>query len=83
MLIPTSDKARKKLNKASSRANREGYYYKPRLFLEDLLNCKEDELYITNACVGGLLRDDISTNQIAIPLIGYLESVMLASSNMS
>ena len=77
MLIPTSDKARKKLNKASSRANREGYYYKPRLFLEDLLNFKEDELYITNACVGGLLRDDISTNQIAIPLIKHFKQHFL------
>ena len=77
MLIPTSDKARKKLNKASSRANREGYYYKPRLFLEDLLNFNEDELYITNACVGGLLRDDISTNQIAIPLIKHFKQHFL------
>lgn len=77
MLIPTSDKARKKLNKASSRANREGYYYKPRLFLEDLLNFKEDELYITNACVGGLLRDNISTNQIAIPLIKHFKQHFL------
>ena len=37
ILIPKTNVARKKLNVASSRANTEGYYYKPRLFLEDLL----------------------------------------------
>ena len=35
ILIPKTNIARKKLNVANSRANKEGYYYKPRLFLED------------------------------------------------
>ena len=37
VIVPRNDKARKQLNLANSRANMEGYYYKPRLFLEDLL----------------------------------------------
>ena len=50
ILIPKTNVARKKLNVASSRANTEGYYYKPRLFLEDLLKFDPKELYITTAC---------------------------------
>ena len=68
ILIPKTNKARKKLNLANSRANIEGYYYKPRLFLEDLLNFDKDELYITTACVAGLLKDEDSYNQLFIPL---------------
>lgn len=71
MLIPTNNNSRKKLNKANSRANKEGRYYKPRLFLEDLLEFNPSELYITNACVGGLLKDDISFNNIMLPLINH------------
>lgn len=69
VVIPRTNKARKKLNKASSRANKEGYYYRPRLFLDDLLNNFErDELYITTACVAGLLRDETAINEIMLPL---------------
>ena len=69
ILIPKTNIARKKLNVANSRANKEGYYYKPRLFLEDLLNNFEsDELYITTACVAGILRDDDAINNIFKPL---------------
>lgn len=77
MLIPTNNDSRKKLNKANSRANREGRYYKPRLFLEDLLKFSPDELYITNACVGGLLKDDVSFNNIMLPLINHFGSHFL------
>lgn len=65
ILIPKTNIARKKLNKASSRAHIEGYYYRPRLFLDDLLdNFSDDELYITTACCGGLLKNDCSYNEI-------------------
>ena len=69
ILIPKTNAARKKLNKASSHANRDGYYYKPRLFLSDLMDKFDgDELFITSACMAGLVRDEDAVNQILIPL---------------
>lgn len=69
VLIPKTNIARKKLNKANSHANKEGFYYRPRLFLEDLLNNFEpQELYITTACVGGIIKDDDGIKDIFIPL---------------
>lgn len=71
VIIPKTNKARKKLNKASSKANKEGFYYRPRLFLSDLLAFDSNELFITTACIGGLLADDRSINEILIPLIKH------------
>lgn len=69
ILIPTTNVARKKLNLASSRASEEGYYYKPRFFIDDLLNnFNDNELIVTTACLGGILRDKDSINQIFKPL---------------
>lgn len=79
ILIPRTNVARKKLNKANSRANKEGYYYKPRLFLDDLLNnFDSNELYITTACCAGILRDDDSIRDIFYPLYEkYSKNLML------
>lgn len=69
IIIPKTNKARKKLNLASSNANEFGYYYRPRLFLNELLeNFDSNELYITTACVAGLLKDGDSINDIFYPL---------------
>lgn len=69
ILIPKTNVARKKLNLASSRANIEGYYYRPRFFIEDLINnFDKGELFITTACIAGLLHDDDSINEILLPL---------------
>ena len=57
VIVPKNDKQRKKLNKVLSHANTEGYYYKPRIFVEDLLSCDKDAFYITTACCGGLLKN--------------------------
>lgn len=82
IIIPRTDKARKKFNKILTRANKEGYYYRPRLFLEDLLNCDKDDFYITTACVAGLLRNEDSYNNIFIPLFKhYRENIMLEIQN--
>ena len=40
IIIPRTDAARKKVNYVSSHANIEGYYYKPRIFISDLLTYK-------------------------------------------
>lgn len=82
IIIPRTDKARKKVNRISSRANIEGYYYRPRIFPSDLLALDRDDVYITTACVAGLLRDDVSINQIFYPLVEHFrENVFLEVQN--
>ena len=71
IIIPKNNIARKKVNMILSRANIEGYYYKPRIFLEDLLKLNSDEVYITTACVAGILRDVDAVKNIFIPLMKH------------
>ena len=68
VIIPKNNKARYKLNKITSHANTEGYYYKPRIFLEDLLNCNKNDFYITIACCGGILKTKDSFTNIFMKL---------------
>ena len=78
IIIPKTDEARKKMNYVSSHANIEGYYYKPRLFLDDLLALDKDDIYITTACVAGLLRDKTSFDKIFMPLYKHFgDNVLL------
>ena len=77
IIIPTTNKARKKVNLITSRANEEGFYYKPRIFVEDLLALDKNDVYITTACVAGLLRDNDSYNQIFLPLAKHFKDSML------
>ena len=82
IIIPKTDKARKKVNRISSRANIEGYYYRPRIFPEDLLALDRDDVYITTACVAGLLKDDFAIQSILYPLIEHFrENVFLEVQN--
>lgn len=71
MLIARTNKARKKLNKINSRANRDGYYYKPRIFLSDLLELNRDDIFITTSCVAGIIRDRVGLEEIFIPLYNH------------
>lgn len=68
IIIPRTNIARRKLNKISSRANIDFYYYKPRIDLRDLLKLNKDDVYITSACCAGLLRDDTGYEQLFVPL---------------
>ena len=68
IIIPRTDMARKKVNYISSHANIDGYYYKPRIFISDLLDLNPDDVYLTSACSAGLLRDDIGIEKILMPL---------------
>lgn len=77
IIIPKTDNARKQLNYVSSHANIDGFYYKPRLFPSDLLNLNPNDFYLTTACVAGLLRDDVSINQLFIPLMSHFKQNML------
>ena len=77
IIIPTTDKARKKLNVVSSRANIYGYYYRPRIFISDLLKLDKEDVYITTACIAGLLKDENSIETILFPLIEYFQDHVL------
>lgn len=82
IVIPKTDEARKQMNYVSSMANIKGFYYKPRFFVSDLLNLDPDSIYITTACVAGLLRDEDSINGIFIPLYEHFKNnVMLEVQN--
>ena len=73
IIIPRTDEARKKVNYINSRANIEGYYYKPRIFVEDLLSLDKNDVYITTACVAGILRDGDSFSSIFLPLVQHFK----------
>lgn len=78
VVIPKTDTARKKMNYVSSVANINGFYYKPRFFMTDLLNLEKDDVFITTACVAGLLRDDDGIEKIFKPLYEHFgNNVML------
>lgn len=76
VIIPKTNKARKKLNLITSRANIEGYYYKPRIFPEDLLALDKDDVYITTACIAGLLKDEDSIKDIFVPFAKHFRKNM-------
>lgn len=77
IIIPKNNITRKKVNMILSRANIEGYYYKPRIFLDDLLKLDSDEVYITTACVAGILRDVDAVKNIFIPLMKHFGKNLL------
>ena len=74
IIIPTTNKARKKLNLITSRANIDGFYYKPRIFLDDLLKLNKNDVYITTACIAGILRDEDSFDKIFLPLAKHFQN---------
>ena len=78
IVIPKTDESRKKMNYVSSMANINGFYYKPRFFMKDLLALDKNDVYITTACVAGLLRDEDSIEKIFKPLFKHFgHNVML------
>ena len=77
MLIAKTDEARKKINLITSRANKEGFYYKPRVFIEDLLKLSPSDVYLTTACIAGICRSDESIESLFKPLANHFgESLM-------
>jgi DNA polymerase III alpha subunit len=77
IVIPKTDEARKKMNYVSSMANINGFYYKPRFFMTDLLALDKNDIYITTACVAGLLRDENSIEKIFKPLFNHFKNNVL------
>lgn len=76
IIIPITDKSRKMLNVVSSRANIEGFYYKPRIFMDDLLKLPSNLFYLTTACEGGILKDEIAIEKIFLPLAKHFGTHM-------
>ncbi len=68
IIAPRTNEARKKCNYISSEANMRGYYYKPRIDVQHLLELDPQDVYITTSCVGGILRDEDGINDIFLPL---------------
>ncbi len=71
IIIPKTNEARKKVNYITSHASEEGFYYKPRIFLEDLLKLNKDDIYLTSACVAGLMHDKDSIELLLKPLVEH------------
>lgn len=71
IIIPKTNEARKKVNYITSHASEEGFYYKPRIFLEDLLKLNKDDIYLTSACVAGLMHDEDSIELLLKPLVEH------------
>lgn len=51
ILLARNDNGRKALNKILSIANKDGYYYRPRLDLELIMSLPPDDVMITTACI--------------------------------
>ena len=51
ILLARNDNGRKALNKILSIANKDGYYYRPRLDLELIMSLPLDDVMITSACI--------------------------------
>ena len=58
VLMCLNEDGRKELNFALSEANMNGYYYKPRIDYNLILNLTPQNFIITSACVAGLLNDE-------------------------
>ena len=57
MLIGMTKKARYEINKIMSIANTEGFYYKPRIGLKELLSLTSTDTIVTTACIASRLSD--------------------------
>ena len=53
VILAKTEKGRKAINAMLSTANEDGYYYRPRVDLELLMDLPEEDVVITNACVAG------------------------------
>ena len=82
IVIPKTNEARKKVNLISSHASMIGFYRRPRLSLDELLTLDSDDVFLTTACISGLLKDQTSIEQIFIPLYMHFgKNLMLEVQN--
>ena len=74
MLIAMTENARKEINSILSKANTDGFYYKPRIDLKCLLSLTPTETIITTACVAGRMFK----SKIKQKIIGYKKNIKFA-----
>lgn len=55
MLVAMTENGRKQINRIMSKANTEGFYYKPRIDLKCLLSLNPSDVVITSACIASRL----------------------------
>ena len=60
VLVAKNTEGRRDINYALSMANIDGYYYRPRIDLELLMNIPKDNVIVTSACIAGWWYDDAS-----------------------
>ena len=72
ILIAKNENGRRAINKALSKANRDGYFYKPRLDVETILSLPKDDVFITTACVAFWKYEDI--DEIVLKLHKHFQS---------
>ena len=58
ILVAKNAEGRQDINYALSMANIDGYYYRPRIDLELLMNIPKDNVIVTSACIAGWWYDD-------------------------
>ena len=58
VLVARNYKGLRKLNYAISMANIDGFYYKPRLDLNLIMDLDPEDVYVTSACVAGWKYSD-------------------------
>ena len=81
VILARTDDARKKINKIISNANKNNYYYRARINLKSFDIFDEDDIYITTACIGGLLRDDVGVGILKSLVDKFCDSVYLEVQN--
>lgn len=59
VLLAKNEKGRRAINSILSEANESGYYYRPRVDLELLLQLPSDDVMVTTACIAFWQYDDI------------------------
>lgn len=73
ILIAMNEDGRKQINKIISRANTEGYYYKPRIDKKMLLSLNPKNVIITTACVAGRLFKEGYKEEFLLPMLEHFK----------
>lgn len=72
MLVAMNDNGRKEINKIMSLANKDGFYYKPRIDLKCLLSLTPTDVVVTTACVASpMFKGDEWEENFLIPVYNH------------
>ena len=72
-LIAMNENGRKEINSILSQANKDGYYYKPRIDLELLLRLTPENVIITTACIASRLFKDNWLEAFFMPVYNHFK----------